>query len=191
VPEYIRTYVPGGTFFFTVVTNRRKPLFSSDRARAYLREATLAVQSERPFTLVATVLLPEHGHCIWALPEGDQDYSKRWGIIKSLFSKLWLAAGGNAGIVSDARTKHRERGIWQKRFWEHRIRNEQDFIHHVNYSHFNPVKHGLVQCPHAWPYSSFPRWVDQGFYQRDWLCDCSGQKPQVPDSIQQGDAFGE
>jgi putative transposase len=183
--------VPGGTFFFTVVTHRRTPLFASDQARTHLREAILAVQNERPFTLVATVLLPEHWHCIWTLPEGDQDYSKRWGIIKSRFSQLWLAAGGNSGIVSPARTQHRERGIWQKRFWEHRIRDERDFIRHVNYVHFNPVKHGLAQCPHAWPYSSFGRWVEQGFYRQDWLCDCRGQKPQVPDSIRQGDVFGE
>ena len=157
----------------------------------HLREAILAVQDERPFTLVATALLPEHWHCIWTLPEGDQDYSRRWGIIKSGFSQLWLAAGGRGGIVSPARTQHRERGIWQKRFWEHRIRDERDFIRHVNYIHFNPVKHGLVQCPHAWPYSSFPRWVEQGLYRQDWLCDCSGQKPRVPDSLQQGTVFGE
>ena len=149
------------------------------------------MQEERPFTLVATVLLPQHWHCIWALPEGDQDYSKRWGILKSRFSKLWLAAGGSVGPVSDAQTRHRECGIWQKRFWEHRIRNEQDFLHHMNYIHFNPVKHALVRCPHAWPFSSFHRWVEQGLYKPDWLCDCGDQKAQVPDSLQQGDLFGE
>jgi putative transposase len=191
MPEYIRTYVPGGTFFFTLITHRRRTLFSSSSARSCLREAILGVQRERPFRLVASVLLPNHFHCIWVLPEGDADYSKRWGIIKSRFSRLWLAKCGDEITISPARAEHRERGIWQKRFWEHRIRDEDDFIHHVNYMHYSPVKHGLAQCPHQWQCSSFDRWVQQGFYQRDWLCDCAGTSLRVPDYLREGGVFGE
>jgi putative transposase len=191
MPNYIRRYVPGGTFFFTVVTHRRRPLFSSEPARAYLHEAIAGVRKERPFEMVATVLLPDHWHCVWTLPEGDPDYSKRWGLIKSRFSKLWLAADGEDTVVSASRMKHRVRGIWEKRFWEHRIRDETDLIHHVNYIHFNPVKHGLVRCPHHWPYSSFARWVEEGYYAPDWLCDCRSHGIAVPDHLHQGEAFGE
>jgi len=102
-----------------------------------------------------------------------------------------LAQGGREVGISKARNNHRERGIWQKRFWEHRIRNEEDMMHHVNYIHYNPVKHGLVRCPHEWPYSSFARWIKQGFYKQNWLCDCEGKKPTVPEYLQATDAFGE
>jgi len=191
MPNYIRRYAPGGTFFFTVVTYDRRPLFSSTHARAYLREALLEGQRRWPFELVATVLLPQHWHCVWTLPDGDTDYSKRWGIIKSRFTKHWLAAGGHNLTVSRARVHHRERGVWQKRFWEHKIRDEEDFIRHVNYIHYNPVKHGLTRCPHGWPHSSFWRWVSEGYYKRDWLCVCDGKTPTIPQRLREGLAFGE
>jgi putative transposase len=191
VPNYIRRYAAGGTFFFTVVTHRRRRLFSSEQGRAWLHEAIAAVREERPFEIVATVLLPEHWHCVWTLPEGDQDYSKRLGLIKGRFSKMWIAGGGPEASVSAARAKHRERGIWEKRFWEHKIRDQTDLIRHVNYIHFNPVKHGLVRCPHLWPYSSFEKWVEEGYYGRDWLCDCRSQGIVVPDDLRQGETFGE
>ena len=191
MPDYIRRYVPGGTFFFTLVTHERRRLFSTSLARSCLREAVLAVQKDYPFEMVATVLLPEHWHCVWTLPEGDLDYSKRWGLIKSRFSKRWLASGGRDFGVSAARSRHRERGVWQKRFWEHAIRNEEDFMRHVNYIHYNPVKHSLARCPHQWPYSSFRRWVKEGYYREDWLCDCDGRMPTVPDDLRDGPTFGE
>ncbi|HOC65156.1 MAG: transposase [Sedimentisphaerales bacterium] len=191
MPNYIRRYKPGGTFFFTVVTHGRRRLFGTDRARSLLHEAVLAVKRERPFELVATVLLPDHWHCVWTLPEGDFDYSKRWGIIKSRFSRQWLAVGGQDVPVSAARVQHRERGVWQKRFWEHKIRDERDFIRHVNYIHYNPVKHGLVRCPHDWPYSSFQRWVNEGYYAEDWLCDCGGKTPAIPEDLRRGLPFAE
>jgi len=150
-----------------------------------------SVRAQRPFDLVAAVLLPEHGHFIWTLPEEDGDYSKRWGIIKSRFSKSWLAVGGHELGVSDARAKHHERGIWQKRFWEHKIRDETDFMRHVHYIHYNPVKHGLVRCPHQWPHSSFRRWVDEGYYDEDWLCGCGGRIVTLPDDLREGSTFGE
>ncbi|MBN2560312.1 MAG: transposase [Phycisphaerae bacterium] len=191
MPNYLRRYAPGGMFFFTVVTHRRRPLFSSGLARRCLREVVLDVQRQWPFELVATVLLSEHWHCVWTLPEGDDDYSKRWGVIKSRFTKRWLSAGGRDLVVSRTRVRHRERGVWQRRFWEHKIRSEEDFIHHVNYIHHNPVKHGLARCPHQWPYSSFRRWVEDGYYRSEWLCVCGGDMPTAPGSLCDGLAFGE
>jgi len=191
MPNYIRRYAPGGTFFFTVITHDRRPLFSSSVARTSLREAVLEVQEKWPFELVATVLLPQHWHCVWTLPNGDFDYSKRWGLIKSRFTKRWLAAGGHSLTVSLARVRHHERGVWQKRFWEHKIRDEEDFIRHVNYIHYNPVKHRLTRYPHQWPHSSFGQWVSEGYYKRDWHCVCNGKTPTVPDRLREGLAFGE
>jgi len=181
MPNYRRLFQPGGMFFFTVITEGRRPLFARESARRYLHEAIRRVQARRPFDVTAIVLVPEHLHCIWKLPEGDSDYSTRWACIKLLFSKQWLAAGGREAAVSPSRRRQRERGVWQKRFWEHTIHDEEDMIHHVNYIHYNPVKHGLVRCPHAWPHSSFPRWVKEGYYLADWLCDCDGHRVIPPD----------
>jgi len=181
MPDYRRAYEPGGMFFFTLVTHRRRCLFSDSTAREYLRLAIRQVQTERPFELVAIVLLPDHLHCIWKLPEGDGDFSTRWACIKKEFSRLWLAGGGKEVSISEARKAHRERGVWQKRFWEHRIRDENDMMRHVNYIHYNPVKHGLVRCPHDWPHSSFHRWVKDGYYKDDWLCDCEKQRLEQPE----------
>ena len=191
MPNYRRTYEPGGIFFFTLVTHRRRHLFSNSRARECLRRAIAEEQAEYPFDLTAIVLLLDHLHCVWELPENDCDFSKRWGRIKSRFTRTWLPHGGKEIQISQTRSNHRERGIWQKRFWEHRIRNEEDLMRHVNYIHFNPVKHGLVRCPHEWPYSSFARWVKQGFYKRDWLCDCNSRRPVVLEYLRAGDTFGE
>lgn len=178
--DYRRMYEPGGMYFFTVVTHRRRRLFSHDKARGCLRASIRQVRAQRPFEMVASVLLPDHLHCVWKLPQGDADFSTRWACIKKEFSKLWIAAGGCEVEVSNARKRHRELGIWQRRFWEHRIRNEDDMICHVNYIHYNPVKHGLVRCPHQWPYSSFLRWVEHGYYKADWLCDCHKPRSQQP-----------
>lgn len=172
MPEYRRRFQPGGTYFFTVVTDDRRPLFAQDSARQLLHESIRAVQIRWPFELMAIVLLPQHLHCLWRLPDEDQNYSTRWACIKKQFSHLWLASGGKERQVSSSRRKHRDCGIWQRRFWEHRIRDEEDLIHHVNYIHYNPIKHGLARCPHAWPYSSFHRWVKEGYYKETWLCDC-------------------
>lgn len=184
MPNYLRHFQTGGTFFFTVVTAERRPLFLDDTARIYLRTAIQTVQDEQPFEMVAIVLLPEHIHCIWTLPEGDSDFSARWSCIKRQFTKQWLSGCRSATAISPTRRKHRECGVWQKRFWEHRIRDEMDLIHHVNYIHYNPLKHSLVSCPHAWPYSSFHRWVREGYYREDWLCRCEGRQAIVPDFAQ-------
>ena len=178
-------------FFFTLVTHRRRHLFSESTAIEYLRDAIAREKAQHPFDLTAIVLLPDHIHCIWELPENDDDFSKRWGRIKSRFTKAWLAHGGREAEISKARNRHRERGVWQKRFWEHRIRGEVDMMRHVNYIHYNPVKHGLVRCPHKWPYSSFARWIKRGFYEQNWLCDCERRRPTVPEYLRATDTFGE
>ena len=176
MPNYRRIFRSGGTFFFTVVTHRRRAFLCWDTARHYLRTAINKVRCRHPFESLAFVLLPDHFHCIWKLPEDDSDFSIRLGLIKKEFTQLWLTKGGKELAVSSARTEHRERGIWQKRFWEHTIRDEKDLIRHVNYIHYNPVKHGLANCPHQWPFSSFHRWAKEGCYNQDWLCDCGIEK---------------
>jgi REP-associated tyrosine transposase len=183
MPNYRRAYQPGGTFFFTVVTHQRQKLFQREEARKILHGAIVRVQTERPFEMPAIVLLPEHLHCIWKLPESDADFSRRWGCIKKYFTQSWLkercAVHTLPGTVraetniSKARREHRERGVWQKRFWEHRIRDEDDYMRHVNYIHYNPVKHQLVDCPHQWSYSSFTCWLKDGYYNEHWLCSCN------------------
>lgn len=175
MPNYRRTFLAGGTFFFTLVTQRRRRLFANEVARRCLGEAFREAQTQQPFEMIAVVLMPDHLHCIWTLPDDDDDYSSRWAGIKRHLIESWTAVGGGEAVISDARHKRYERGIWQKRFWEHRIRNQTDMARHVNYIHYNPVKHGLVRCPHAWPYSSFRRWVEQGYYRPDWLCDCASR----------------
>jgi putative transposase len=114
------------------------------------------------------VLLPDHIHCIWTLPENDCDYSKRWGMIKAGFSKRAKHLFHRNEWMSDSKRKHREAAVWQRRFWEHMIRDEDDFRRHLDYLHFNPVKHGLVKCVRDWPHSTFHRFVKDGFYPQDW-----------------------
>ena len=182
MPDYRRTFLAGGTFFFTVVTQDRRRLFAEETARRCLGDAIREVQAQQPLAMKAIVLMPNHLHCIWTLPDDDDDYSSRWARIKRRFIESWTAVGGYEAAVSRARANRHERGIWQKRFWEHRIRNQTDLARHVNYIHYNPVKHGLVRCPHAWPHSSFHRWVKEGYYKPDWLCDCS-DKPSIPPEL--------
>jgi putative transposase len=176
MPDYRRYFYPGGTFFLTVVTHGRRAFLCQDKARDCLRTAINKIRCQHAFESVAFVLLPDHFHCVWKLPEGDSDFSIRLGRIKREFTQTWLGQGGDEQVVSTARRKHRERGIWQKRFWEHTIRDDEDLIHHVNYIHYNPVKHGLADCPHKWPFSTFHRWAKEGYYSKDWLCNCGIEK---------------
>lgn len=121
----------------------------------------------------------------------DADFPVRLACIKKDFTQSWLVNGGDEVRISRARRKHRERGIWQKRFWEHTIRDEDDLTRHVNYIHYNPVKHDLVKCPHQWPFSSFHRWAKEGYYTEDWLCDCKFQSPEPPTFEDIKDTVGE
>lgn len=168
MPEYRRWYVPGGTFFFTLVTYRRYPFFRSNKARGLLGEVMRDVRTVSPFQTVATVLLWDHLHVIWTLPRGDSDYSTRWKQIKAGFTQRWLEGGGHELPVSASRKSRGERGIWQRRFWEHRSLEEDDLEVRFDYVHYNPVKHGYVKRPCDWPWSSFGRYVDLGHYVKNW-----------------------
>jgi putative transposase len=126
------------------------------------------VRESHPFFVDAACLLPEHLHCIWTLPEEDADYSLRWREIKRLFSHEYVRQIGEGGFRNESRQKRREVAVWQRRFWEHTLRDGQDFNRHVDYIHFNPVKHGLVKRAADWPWSSFHRYVKMGFYDPGW-----------------------
>jgi len=171
MPEYRRTFTPGGTFFFTVVSYHRLPIFTSERAREILRAAWRDVQTRYPFTIEAVCLLPEHIHCIWTLPEGDGNTSVRWKEIKHLFTRQYLNEIGPASERSASRLNRGEAAVWQRRFWEHDIRDETDFNRHMDYLHYNPVKHRLVNALGDWPWSSFHRYVRLGYYPADWGAD--------------------
>lgn len=170
MPNWRRAHVPGGSFFFTVVTDRRRPLFADDNARRLLGNVIRGCQKQWPFDLHSIVLPPDHLHAIWCLPRGDDGYSLRWGWIKRQFTKHWLAAGGTETSVTEGRQRDGRRGVWQPKFWEHTLENEEDFERHVDDIHYNPVKHGYVRCPKDWPSSSFHKWVQHGAYPPDWGC---------------------
>jgi len=162
--EYRRAYVPGATWFFTVnLAQRRGNSLLIERLDA-LRASFKSVRERHPFGIEAIVILPEHLHCIMTLPEGDADFSMRWGLIKSTFSRK-VEKGER---LSASREKRGERGIWQRRFWEHLIRDQEDFNRHVDYIHWNPVKHGWVRRAAEWPHSSFHDYVRRGIYPPDW-----------------------
>lgn len=166
--EYRRYHEPGGTYFFTVVTQGRAPILCLPEARAILRTVFLECRNRWPFTTHAIVLLPDHLHAIWSLPRGDDRYSARLGWIKKEFTKRWLEIGGREQVVSESRRRRDRKGVWQPRFWEHCIGDEVDLGCHADYIHYNPVKHGLVRSPRDWPHSSFHRWVRDGSYDPDW-----------------------
>ncbi|MBS0209324.1 MAG: transposase [Planctomycetes bacterium] len=166
--SYLRHFVPGGTYFFTVVTERRTPVFIDDQSVALLGASLRSCKRSYPFTIIAMVTLPEHLHAIWSLPNNEANYSRRWSLIKSEFTRTWLAAGNQEQRQSTARNRERRRGVWQRRFWEHAIRDEVDLEAHFDYIHFNPVKHGLVSSVKDWPWSTFHRWVKDGHYLNDW-----------------------
>jgi putative transposase len=180
MPDYRRAYHPGGTYFFTVVTADRARILCTPMALPILRNSIIATKARWPFDLVAIVVLPDHFHTIWTLPTGDADFSKRWAFLKKSFTKQWIARGGFERPISDSKRRNRRRGVWQRRFWEHLIRSEDSFRHHCDYVHYNPVHHGFATCPHAWKPSTFTRFVEQGFYEPDWLCVCRNRRVDVP-----------
>jgi putative transposase len=166
--DYRRFYVPGGTYFFTVVTHHRRAMLTTELGRACLQKAMLEVASDHPYKTFAIVLLPDHFHVVWTLPRGDARYPLRWMRIKEEFTKNWIAAGGVELPQSRSRTKHRHRGVWQKRYWEHVVRDDDDLERCVDYIHWNPRKHNLVKRVRDWPYSTFHRFVANGQYDIDW-----------------------
>jgi putative transposase len=136
--------------------------------RHSLHAAFNEVKADQPFQVLAVVLLPDHLHCIWNLPAGDDDFSSRWANVKRSFTKKFLDAGGTEAPISDSRQRKGERGVWQRRFWEHFIRNEDDLKRCLDYLHYNPVKHGLVSSVKDWQWSSFHRFVRLGEYPENW-----------------------
>ena len=161
--QYRRNYVAGGTYFFTVNLLERKQSLLVDHIDL-LRESVHKVKRARPFNIDAWVVLPDHMHAVWTLPNGDCDYSGRWREIKKYFSKSLP----KTERLSFVRKNKGERGIWQRRFWEHTIRDERDYRNHIDYVHYNPLKHGLVNKVADWQYSSFHRAVSFGVYPTDW-----------------------
>jgi putative transposase len=168
LPEYRRASIPGSRYFFTVVTYNREPLLTSSWARDCLDDAIRVVQGKIPFEVEAFVLLPDHLHSIWRLPENDSDFSTRWNCIKGRFSRIYSTKVDTGDPASSSRLKKREQSIWQRRFWEHWIRDEHDFARHLDYIHFNPVKHGYVHSPKEWDWSTFHRYVEKQWYDLDW-----------------------
>lgn len=156
--EYIRARQPGGAYFFTVVTHERQPLFADPAVVERLRLAFRRVMAERPFEIDAIAILPDHLHCLWRLPPGDADFSERWRQIKRFVS---------VGVAAET-NRRGEKAVWQRRYWEHLIRDEEDWRRHCDYIHYNPVKHGYVASPADWSHSSFSRAVGRGWYDQEW-----------------------
>jgi putative transposase len=176
MPDYRRANVAGGTFFFTVtLADRDSDLLTKEIER--LRRIYADAAKRRPFETIAICILPDHLHAIWSLPADDADFARRWNLIKGGFSR-----GLPATTRSSSKVAKREKGIWQRRYWEHVIRNDADLARHIDYIHFNPVKHGLVTRVAEWPYSSFHRYVKRGDLPVDW----GGDMRDVP-----GSNFGE
>ena len=171
MPEYRRADAKGATYFFTVNTYRRQKVLIDDDVRNALRQGIEKARIRFPFEILAWVLLPDHLHCLWRLPEGDADYAKRWGIIKRHVSQSCDQRFNHEEELSDSRLKRKESGLWQRRYWEHQIRDETDLARHVDYVHWNPLKHGLVDKIADWPYSTFHRYVEQGVYPKNWCGD--------------------
>jgi len=165
---YRRADVAGGWYFFTVVAERRRAILTQPDIRAALRDAIVAVRQNHPFTILGWVLLPDHLHAIWQLPPGDADFSTRWSQIKRRVTHACGATYADPALLTARRIAKRHGTIWQHRFWEHLIRDQRDFRRHMDYLHFNPVKHGLVERVVDWPYSSFHRLVREGAYARNW-----------------------
>jgi putative transposase len=181
MPNYIRWREGGATYSFTVVTYRRRPLLASDAARAALRLSFELAREQWPFEMLASVLLPDHLHCIWRMPPNDDDFSLRWSKIKERFTRALLAAGAEELRMTTAQRKERRRGIWQPRFWEHRVRDERDYEQHRDYIHFNPVKHGYVRTPEEWPWSTVHAQLRSGELAPDWWNRVDLVLPEVPE----------
>ncbi|MGO4380606.1 REP-associated tyrosine transposase [Pseudoduganella sp. RAF53_2] len=154
MPNYRRLLHPGGRYFFTVVSEGRRRILTDAAFRHNLRFAIQRVRARYPFDIIAFVLLPDHLHTIWTLPEGDSNFPLRWRLIKGLVTHQ----GG-------------QNSPWQHRYMEHWLRSEEDFRQHFDYLHWNPMKHGLVARVVDWPWSTFHRYIAEGIYTADWCGD--------------------
>ena len=180
MPNYRRPNISGGTYFITQVTYQRETWLCSEVGRKALREALERVREKHPFSIDAFVLLPEHFHCLWTLPPNDGDFSMRLRLIKTYVTKDYGQELAINREISLSRQKRKESNLWQRRFWEHLIRDEQDFALHCDYIHYNPVRHGLCTNPQDWQFSSIHRFIAQGIYPANWGRDGS---PEIPQEI--------
>jgi putative transposase len=166
--RYQRSTTPGTSYFFTLVSYRRRPILCDEPVRAALRNAIETTRRELPFSIDAWVLMPDHLHCIWTLPEGDAGFSARWSKIKRRVSLSCHSEYRKDELLTPSRRRRRESTVWQRRYWEHMIRDDTDMAAHFHYIHYNPVRHGLAAQAQDWPWSSFHRCVRQGIYSLDW-----------------------
>lgn len=162
MPRYHRPWVPGGTWFFTVNLQDRSSDLLVNEMQA-LRAAFAITRATRPFRLLAAVVMPDHLHCLWTLPPGDSDNAMRWRLIKADFSRRVRGRQPR-----ESQRRHRERGLWQRRYWERLVVDERDLHAHIDYIHYNPVRHGLADRAIDWPHSSFHRYVRAGLLPEDW-----------------------
>lgn len=165
---YLRAKIKGGSYFFTVVTYRRQEFLCDDSVRSALHDAIQETRTVYPFSIDGWVLLPDHLHCIWTLPADDGDFGKRWAMIKGFVTKRCSPLLYHDAWMTDSKRRRNESTVWQRRFWEHMIRDERDYMRHMDYLHYNPVKHGLVKCVKNWPFSTFHRYVKCGAYPENW-----------------------
>lgn len=186
--RYRRAKIAGASYFFTVVTHGRLPIFNDAETVALFENALSRIKIRHPFDIDAFdidafVILPDHIHIIWTLPEGDADFSLRWRLVKEAFTKRFVRA--HQPIERNAsRHSKGEQGVWQRRFWEHVIRDDADFAAHLDYIHYNPVRHGLVTAARDWPHSSFSDWIARGVYEPHWV---SNDMPPLPDWAVRGE----
>ncbi len=180
--DYRRWRQPGATYFLTLVTFGRRPLFADSDTLDLLRRAVRMEMRRRPFDLLAAVVLPDHLHWLMVLPDEDDDFPVRVSQIKRSVS---LALGPPPSATPGRRRK-RIVDVWQQRYWEHCVRNAEELARLADYIHYNPVRHGHARCPHGWPNSSFPRWVERGWLAATWGCRCSGgAEPRFPDGLEE------
>ena len=175
--RYKRIRLEGASYFFTLVTYERRRLFESEESVSLLAAAISKVRERHPFELEALVVLPDHLHALWQLPPGDADYSTRWRLIKEGFTKAWVKRYGPTEVNISRRAKG-EQALWQRRFWEHLVRDDDDFAAYLDYIHLNPVHHELVSDPRDWPHSSLAVWMARGVYEPGWGSDA---KPELPE----------
>ena len=175
--RYRRVKVEGARYFFTLVTHQRRPLFRSSEVVGMLEDAIERIRSRHPFDVDAQVVLPDHLHAIWQMPEHDANYAMRWRLIKEAFTRAYVERTG-APERSDVERERGERNVWQRRFWEHFIRDDRDFAAHRDYIHLNPVQHGLTSSPVSWPHSTFHKWLERGVYEPTWG---TNERPALPE----------
>jgi putative transposase len=174
--RYRRVVLPGATYFFTLITYQRAPLFSDESNVQRWHRAVAKVQRARPFVVEAEVVLPDHLHMLWTMPDADADYATRMRLIKTVFTKDRTSQFSSRS-ANESRASKGEGTSWQRRYWEHVIRDERDFQAHLDYIHINPVQHGLVARARDWPYSTFASWLERGAYEPWWG---TGDMPPLP-----------